>query len=663
MSFSDTYLDEMVHTHKLNYTDFMGLMANERFMFIVSPTAPTAFINLEKRCITVPNWYMPRASVLAFVCHEVAHGIWTPEEGWHSTATSKGILFKDILNIVEDGRIERLMKRKYSGTRVFFERSYEWLFKTKGFFGSKTLEGMNKKNFLSRLNFELKTGGKYGLKFSQSERVLIEECNRCETWDDVVKASEKILKTLKVVKLQSSSMKPDFLFTSDDDDENEKSETGTVFHDTRNSEKKIEPVVSEDRENEDCESEDEIYTDMDFVKPDEDEDEKSSLVVTNDNSLDHESFKHDHTASADDDTSVDLSEAPEGFFDNDEEFQDGLSFSFEEDELVEKTRVFGNPYDDSQLYSEWYKAHSEETSTFTKNYHVLSGLDLEIWNNIEKNVKVMTTDFLIKKNAESRRSVSYSRTGKIDTARLSEYKTSDNIFKRKTNRGRMQNHGLVFVLDNSISMAGDRLAGSIIQLITLAMFCQMAGIPFKAFTLEDDNCKFPLIVSDKTPNLVKKLKALLEVRNNPFNLICYTPLNSNMFVISEKLKEFKRMEKLDKMHLVYLTDGGSNGSSMLRDDLTYCDLVNNSTAGCRERLEQIFPGIKVSNFMVNCPPREYGSQHEIWGGNFYPIKSRTLVPTPKPVNFKNTVSKNFLDDVRSKTKYMSVLKQFITDIS
>ena len=82
----------------------------------------TAQFDVHNRVLTLPLW--DQASSIVYdmlVGHEVGHALFTPDED-----PPKGIPHQ-FINIVEDARIEKLMKRKYLGLAKTFYKGYSEL--------------------------------------------------------------------------------------------------------------------------------------------------------------------------------------------------------------------------------------------------------------------------------------------------------------------------------------------------------------------------------------------------------------------------------------------------------------------------------------------------------------------------------------------------------
>ena len=90
------------------------LLATEN-LIVEHRNTQTAMFDVDRRVLTLPNW--DKASDTVFdmlVGHEVGHALFTPNEDWRKVADCP----KDFVNVIEDARIEKLMKRKYPGLRI-----------------------------------------------------------------------------------------------------------------------------------------------------------------------------------------------------------------------------------------------------------------------------------------------------------------------------------------------------------------------------------------------------------------------------------------------------------------------------------------------------------------------------------------------------------------
>ena len=100
----------------------------------------TASMDVKNRVLRLPIWKEMSGSLYdLMVLHDVGHALYTPEDGWHESASDKGSGYKSFLNVVEDARIERKIKDKYPGGRKAFTEGYLDLI-AKDFFGIKGLD-------------------------------------------------------------------------------------------------------------------------------------------------------------------------------------------------------------------------------------------------------------------------------------------------------------------------------------------------------------------------------------------------------------------------------------------------------------------------------------------------------------------------------------------
>ena len=72
----------------------------------------TASFNIVSRVLTLPMWENTTEQVVdMLVSHEVGHALYTPDREWWKDYKMN----PSIVNIVEDARIEKMMKRRYEG--------------------------------------------------------------------------------------------------------------------------------------------------------------------------------------------------------------------------------------------------------------------------------------------------------------------------------------------------------------------------------------------------------------------------------------------------------------------------------------------------------------------------------------------------------------------
>ena len=100
------------------------------------------------------------------VGHEVGHALFTPNEDWRGVADCP----KDFVNVIEDARIEKLMKRKFPGLRKSFAGGYKEL-NDRDFFDAAEHD-ITKFSLIDRINLHFKIGAR-AMILSIEEQVFV----------------------------------------------------------------------------------------------------------------------------------------------------------------------------------------------------------------------------------------------------------------------------------------------------------------------------------------------------------------------------------------------------------------------------------------------------------------------------------------------------------
>jgi hypothetical protein len=88
------------------------LLATEDLM-VEHRQIETAQFDVDTRVLTLPIWDTTNTVFDVLVSHEVGHALFTPNEDWTHKCTAP----QTFVNVCEDVRVEKLMKRKYHGYR------------------------------------------------------------------------------------------------------------------------------------------------------------------------------------------------------------------------------------------------------------------------------------------------------------------------------------------------------------------------------------------------------------------------------------------------------------------------------------------------------------------------------------------------------------------
>ena len=163
------------------------LLATENLVVEHRKDAQTASFDVEKRVLTLPKWELASNTVYdLLVAHEVGHALFTPNIDWSLDHDVP----KDYVNVCEDVRIEKLIKRKYGGLPKTFSRGYYEL-DEKDFFeiADKDLWDFN---VIDRINLHFKIGATAMIPFLPEEQVFLIKAEDLETFDEVLELAKEI---------------------------------------------------------------------------------------------------------------------------------------------------------------------------------------------------------------------------------------------------------------------------------------------------------------------------------------------------------------------------------------------------------------------------------------------------------------------------------------
>ena len=518
---------------------------------------PTAQFNVHTRELLLPLW--ERASEHVYdmlVGHEVGHALFTPDEemGVEVPAT--------FLNVVEDVRIEKLMKRKYLGIAKTFYRGYHELHE-KDFFEVKD-ENIDDLNLADRTNLYYKVGTFLDVPFTDAETKIVEMIGNCETFKEA-KEVAKILYDYCKGELNEKKQK-------------QKAEDGIEGDvDLPKNEESIQEETIDNQEVEDKSNEDAQPA------PPESKEEKEPEVQTADSLESHlqDLIKENSVENV-------YLEVPD----------------LDVDSIIATNEEVHKEIDRSWKQQQDY---IKENDSLNPDRNLFEEVDAEyeqFKRDAQKEVNYLVKEFEMKKSASAYARSATSRTGVLDTAKLHTYKFNEDLFKKVTVLPDGKNHGLVFILDWSGSMS-HVMSDTIKQLFNLIWFCRKVNIPFEVYAFtnewrrrEQDEYGQWNAVTDMKPyyeeeeyNLrVEEAFSLMnlftsKVRTNEFDhqlkniwriATCFsrtyytpytypvrlclsgTPLNEALMCLHKILPRFQKENDVEKVQCVVLTDGEAN---------------------------------------------------------------------------------------------------------
>lgn len=610
------------------------LMATENLM-VEQKHVQTAYFDLKNRVLVVPILDGDLSPELydLLLGHEVGHALETPEEGWHNSVINLKVN-RSILNVCEDVRIEKKIKRKFPGIRVSFVKGYRELM-DRDFFGVKGKD-LNELNFIDRINLHSKSGAIHAIEFDNEEYELLKEVEQTESFDDVIEVAKKIEAFMREqLKEQKESIT--FKVQQGSEEDGKEAQSPQVNN--------VEMDFTGDSEKGDSEAkEDEAKGETEKQKS------SSNEEPEDDGSDDAESDgKSGGTGSAGADDVLIESETDKSFRQKEEElYMRGKSkeflYSNVPDVLLENVIV------------DYKTIISDIETTNVKQYPLLWNPEKmrESLNKFRKEsnkvVSYLVKEFEMRKNAEQQSRASISKTGELNMSRIQDYKFTDDIFARMTKVPNGKSHGLVMFIDWSGSMQ-DHINPTIKQLLNLVMFCKKVNIPFDVYAFHSNG-----ILNDKTDQFsgCKKVTVLKvgDIAVQPFSLLnilshkmtaneftkmasylldygtggrfasCSnfvppdnfrlsgTPLNEAIIAAMTLVPEFRKQNRLEIVNTVFLTDG--EGSSLgeridnIREDGHHWDGVRiDSNWKTRSILRD--PVTKATAEILSCEKRTFGS--------------------------------------------------------
>jgi hypothetical protein len=532
----------------------------------------TACFNVHTRVLTLPLW--EKASNLVYdllVGHEVGHALFTPDEDWTETIKVP----PQFVNVVEDARIEKLMKRKYAGLAKTFFNGYKEL-NEEDFFQIAD-DDISVFNLADRVNLYFKIGNFISLDFKPEEQEIVNLIGACESFADALIAADELYKYCKKEKEQEQKVAD---FDSHETQGNSQS-PASDFIETNDS--------SSDQEGEsDNSSEKESEESYGGTAQGEETPVKSS---------DTQDDPEVRTADSLEDKIRNLVN------------QDGYESVYVEipqvnlNTIIAKNSEVHKEINDSFAHQQKiHNEHAEEERYTPVNLYKDSDLEFKKFKSYaQKEVNYLVKEFECRKAADQYARASTARTGVLDTTRLHTYKYNEDLFKKVSIIPDGKNHGLVFVLDWSGSMS-DVMIDTCKQLFNLVWFCKKVSIPFEVYAFtnewrrgEWDYEKERYLAADREPHYQKKDGLLVvdetfsmmnvltskvsgkELENQMLNIwrlaYCFgrgyscsytysnrmslsgTPLNEALIALHQILPKFQKENKLQKVQCIVLTDG------------------------------------------------------------------------------------------------------------
>lgn len=586
-----------------NQSSVARLLATENITVTHKKGITTAYFDVKHRVLGLPVWKDKGKVVYdMLVGHEVSHALFTPADGFEKFVEEEGRKHFDILNIIEDIRIERLIKNKYAGMPRIFNGAYKDLVEN-DFFGINDKD-VPSLGFLDRLNLRGKIGTVVDIPLNDDEEKLYRECYAAETFEDVVELYHKVK---KFAQEEAEAKKQEA-----DDNEDQEGDT------------------SEDGEGEQLEPQESSSEDGDGFS-------NSSLPEDTSDEADDGTESHSVPSAVSDEEIEEalgdyLDQRKKQFAETDEDDdlgQDGAgrkSDSNGEDVIIEPTTTKAleeNLVDKESLkaghkreaialwptkktinkhivgYKEVMKARGKLEEFYPEEYccpkeradyvSKLTYSAIEFKKKTNKKVGVLAREFERRKAAYQYSRAQESRRGTLDVNKLHKYKYDDQIFQSVMHLADAKSHGMIFFIDYSGSMSAV-LKDVLEHTLNLVHFCKKVGIPYKVYSFTSNYSldKEDVSQSDMEFDLSDLVLAELfssemssKEYNEAFQMVTCQILNSTEYRFSQQgiskfehlggtpldhtliashqiVDDFRKKNPVQKLNVIILTDGESH---------------------------------------------------------------------------------------------------------
>ena len=558
----------------------------------------TACFNVATRVLTLPVWDTTDKVVDMLVSHEVGHALYTPNRDWWLEKEWK--MNPSFVNIVEDARIEKMMKRRYEGISKTFFKGYSELV-LQDFFQVDGKD-ISKMNLADRINLHYKIGTHLDIPFAENEILFVRRIDTCETFDQVLQISQDLY---------------DYCQEQFDKQKEELENTPSGMQpvsEAKDGEKIDAQSSSEsDSEDQDGDSSSESGESNPRYESSDDSSDSSEL---NPNPSDLPIGSQGAGASNDGELKIETADALADALKNLAQMEGRENVYVELPKLNLDNIIIPN----EEIHEEIEKLHAEikEPAPITRDnslpefnytlaemrdtYNFIQETDKDFAKfkkSAQKEVNYLVKEFERRKSAGAYARTTTSRTGILDTKNLHTYKFNEDLFKKISVVPDGKNHGLVFVLDWSGSMS-HVMQDTIKQLYNLVWFCKKVQIPFEVYAFTGSYAKGEersqmyversgLVSMDRNFAMMNLLSS--KVRTKDFNRqlinlyrivsafrgwhnhkvvpismnLSGTPLNEAVITLHDIIPQFQKENGVEKVNCVILTDGEAQSSSYHRE--------------------------------------------------------------------------------------------------
>ena len=472
-------------------------MAQEDITVQHSSAAQTAYFDTQNRVLCLPVWKdMDNAMYDMLVGHEVSHALHTPTEGWQDFVGNSGMRHM-FLNVVEDARIERMIKAKFPGLRRDFAAAYKSLHDRDLFeIMGKDLSSLA---LIDRLNLQFKIGlhCQVPVPFSADEQQYVTRMGETETFEDVIALAQELY---ELQKEEDAKNQPEQEPEQDQDspesgagegeggdgenaaDSDESGEGGSGADDTDESGDESGSGGEGDESGEDS-----------GASMADDTDDGESAESTTGSGEQSGAGGEEGGLDSDDYSNAPGESAPAGS--TQRTFEKGVEDMRDENAgewtyATLPTPVLENIVVDyttiETLWTDYANNHKHWNDERWVSTRQTASDSLRTYlNSIKGTVNQMVQQFQMKQAADADKRTEIAKTGVLDTNSMINYRWSEDIFVKNEVHADGKSHGMVMYVDWSGSMSGI-LKDTVEQLLVLVEFCRKVNIPFEVYAFSSN---------------------------------------------------------------------------------------------------------------------------------------------------------------------------------
>jgi len=488
-------------------------MATEDLRVIHDGNAETAYFDTLNRVLCLPIWEdMSNATYDMLVGHEVSHALHTPQSGWEDfVGDGKGSRIRHMfLNIVEDARIERMIKSKFPGLKRDFATAYGELHDRDLFeLANRTID--TDTPLIDRLNLEFKLGlfGLETIPFSSDEQQYVTRMADTVTFEDVVALAKELyekhideLEDEDENQPQSGSQSE----AGDGDDEEQGSQGQSGDDQGESQDGSQSGSDSEDGDgNEDTDS---VNRGGDDSGQSQDDDTDDGESADSEDGESQESGDSQASLEYDDyNTGVGQAGSTQNSFEQGvNQLRDANTRKSFEYHTLPTMQLENCVVDYKEVASMWETFESQIRETRIEQYQTKrneTNVTLRDFQTRTKStVAQMVQHFQMKQAADASKRTDIAKTGVLDTVNMINYRWSEDIFMKNEVHADGKNHGIVMYLDWSGSMCGI-IKDTVEQLLILTEFCQKVNIPFDVYAFSSKDHPSMDALKDASGNYLK----------------------------------------------------------------------------------------------------------------------------------------------------------------